>query len=1104
MSVPDNKLDTENPGSGDDSAQDQGKGRLSLRPGGRMELGKTEQAGSVRQSFSHGRSKTVQVEVVKKRAAGPGGAPAATGAAPARPAGPQAAGPARAGGPPRAGGPARASGPAAAPGRPLTQGEQANRLRVLEEMKRQEAERQRQERERQALMVRSANEEAQRRQEEERRAAEEAAERAAEAKRAAAEEARRAQLEARQSEARQAEVRQPEPPPAPAAPQPQPQAAEPPRPAPVAARPAPRPAEEAPRPAPPRAPQQDRGGFAGRDDRGGDRAYVARPPAPSGDRAYVQRPAAPSGDRAYVARPPAPSGDRAYVQRPAAPSGDRAYVARGPGGPGGDRGYAPRPTGGPGGDRGYAPRPAGGPGGDRGYAPRPAGGAGGFGPRAGGPGGYGGGGGAPGAPLAARRPGPVPSSLPAGAPKLSLRPRGPGEGPQPGSMEDENRRPPPRRLGGPSPLAARKPVPAPAKKGMSPSDRKREGRIDVQAAIEGDDDRGRSLASVRRARERERRQAELARLRSGQERVVRDVVIPDLITVQELANRMAARAGEVVKALFRMGVMATITQSIDADTAELVATEFGHRVRRVSESDVEQGLEGEVDAEAELEPRPPVVTIMGHVDHGKTSLLDALRKTDVAGREAGGITQHIGAYMIQIPSGDRVTFIDTPGHEAFTAMRARGAGVTDMVVLVVAADDGVMPQTIEAIRHARAAEVPMIVAVNKIDKPGVNLDRVRQELLQHEVVVESLGGDVQEIQVSATKGTNLDKLLEAIILQSEILDLRANPNRAAEGTVLESKLDKGRGPVATVLVQKGTLNQGDIVVAGAEWGRIRAIIDDMGIPLTGAEPSEPVEILGLSGVPGAGETFVAVEDEARAREIAEFRQRKAREKVSAAAGAARGTLNDMLARIQAGEQKEVAVVVKADVQGSSEALGVTLGKLSRDEVRVRVLHSAVGQITESDIQLAKASNAVVIAFNVRATVQAREMATRDGVEIRYYSIIYEVADDIEKLVRGKLAPIQREKFLGYAQILQVFEVKRLGNIAGCRVTEGVVKRGAGVRLLRDGVVIHQGTLSTLRRFKDDVKEVANGYECGMSFSNYNDIRVGDQIECYETETVAAV
>ncbi|MBY0337583.1 MAG: translation initiation factor IF-2 [Acetobacteraceae bacterium] len=631
---------------------------------------------------------------------------------------------------------------------------------------------------------------------------------------------------------------------------------------------------------------------------------------------------------------------------------------------------------------------------------------------------------------------------------------------------------------------------------------RREGRIDVAAALEGEDERSRSLASVRRARERERRQAELQRLRSGQERVVRDVVIPETITVQELANRMAARAGEVVKALFRMGVMATITQSIDADTAELVAQEFGHRVKRVAEDDVEIGLEGAVDEEEALQARPPVVTIMGHVDHGKTSLLDALRKTDVAAKEAGGITQHIGAYQVKTAAGV-VTFIDTPGHEAFTAMRARGASVTDMVVLVVAADDGVMPQTIEAIRHARAAEVPLIVAVNKIDKPGVNLDRVRNELLQHEIVVESLGGEVQEVQVSALKGTNLDKLLEAILLQAEILDLRANPERAGEGTVIESKLDRGRGPVATALVQKGTLRTGDIVVAGTEWGRVRALVDDKGAQVKSAGPSAPVEVLGLSGVPGAGETFIAVENEARAKEVTEFRQRKAREKAAAAAGAGRGTLTDMLARIQAVQQKEVAVVVKADVQGSAEAISVTLGKIGNEEVRVRVLHSAVGQITESDVQLAKASNAVLVAFNVRATAQAREMAQRDAVDIRYYSIIYQVADDIEAMFKAKLAPIQRENFIGYAQILQVFEVKRLGNIAGCRVTEGVVKRGCGVRLIREGVVIHEGELATLRRFKDDVKEVTNGYECGMSFKNYDDIRVGDQIECFETETVAA-
>jgi translation initiation factor IF-2 len=698
---------------------------------------------------------------------------------------------------------------------------------------------------------------------------------------------------------------------------------------------------------------------------------------------------------------------------------------------------------------------------------------------------------------AARRPaGTAPAAPGAATPaaKLSLRARTAEE-------EDEARRAAARRPGG-IVAPAKKPALAAVKKSLGGADR-RGGRIDVQAAIEGEDDRSRSIASMRRARERERRQQELARLRAGTERVVRDVVLPETITVQELANRMAARGGEVVKALFRMGVMATLTQSIDADTAELVVQEFGHRVKRVSESDVELGIEGATDVDADLQPRPPVVTIMGHVDHGKTSLLDALRKADVAAHEAGGITQHIGAYQVTVPDGSKVTFIDTPGHAAFTAMRSRGASVTDMVVLVVAADDGVMPQTIEAINHAKAANVPIIVAINKIDKPGVRPERVRQELLQHEIVVESLGGETQEIEVSATQKLNLDKLLEAITLQAELLDLRANPNRAAEGTVIESRLDRGRGPVATVLVQKGTLHTGDIVVAGSEWGRVRAMLDDKARQLKVAGPSLPIEILGLGGVPTAGEPFVAVEDETQAREISEFRQRKLREKSSAAATAGRGTLAEMLARVQLGEQKEVAVVVKADVQGSAEAIGVTLGRLGNEEVRVRVLHSAVGQITESDVQLAKASGAVIVAFNVRATTQAREMAQRDGVDIRYYSIIYEVSDDIEKLYKGKLAPVQREKFLGYAQILQVFEVKRIGNVAGCRVTEGVVKRGAGVRLLRDGVVIHQGELSTLRRFKDDVREVANGYECGMSFANYNDIRVDDQIECYETEMVAA-
>jgi translation initiation factor IF-2 len=984
----------------DQNDQDAAKGRLSLRPGGRLELGKTVDAGSVRQSFSHGRSKVVQVEVLKKRVA-PAAAPAQArpGVAPAAPgvAGPRPA----VGGPPKPGGTAPAGKPPAAAGRPLTQSELATRQRVLEEQRRAEAQRQREERERQALQVRSAAEEAQRRAEEERRRAEDE-------ERLAAEEARRAAEEARRAPKPPVVEQEPDE-------EPEEQPAQP-----VAAAPAPAEAGPAPGSQPPA-------------------AAAARGPAPA------PRAAEPAPARPAPGRPGMPSLARPMAQ--------------------------PLRTGRP----GPVPTALG--------ARRPA---------------------AAAAPAPAAPPGAVPGAKPAApasdtpAAKLTLKARAPL------ADEDEAPRGVVRRPGMPGPAgAAKKPALPPAKKSLVPGgDRRRDGRIDVSAAIEGEDERTRSIASVRRARERERRQQELARLRSGAEKVVRDVVVPEAITVQELANRMAARGGEVVKALFRMGVMATLTQSIDADTAELVVQEFGHRVRRVAESDVEMGLEGEVDVDADMLPRPPVVTIMGHVDHGKTSLLDALRQADVAAREAGGITQHIGAYQVTVPGGQQVTFIDTPGHAAFTAMRARGASVTDMVVLVVAADDGVMPQTIEAINHARAANVPIIVAINKIDKEGVRPERVKQELLQHEIVVESLGGETQEIEVSATKKLNLDRLLEAIALQAEILDLRANPDRAAEGTVIESRLDRGRGPVATVLVQKGTLKTGDIVVAGAEWGKVRAMLDDKGRQLKTALPSLPVEILGLSGVPTAGENFIAVEDETKAREISEFRQRKLREKQVAAVSAGRGSLADMLARIQAGAQKEVAVVVKADVQGSAEAIAVTLGKLGNEEVRVRMLHSAVGQITESDIQLAKASNAVIVAFNVRATTQARDLATRDGVEIRYYSIIYEVADDIEELVRGKLAPVQREKFLGYAQILQVFEVKRIGNVAGCRVTEGVVKRGCGVRLLRDGTVIHQGELSTLRRFKDDVKEVTNGYECGMSFVNYNDIRVGDQIECYETETVA--
>ena len=694
-------------------------------------------------------------------------------------------------------------------------------------------------------------------------------------------------------------------------------------------------------------------------------------------------------------------------------------------------------------------------------------------------------------------------SRPAQAPTPTATPTTPTETlrlrPGTRGMEEEEEARPIRRPGGL--VMPRKPQTVVAKKGTDAG--RRAGRIDVQAAIEGEDERVRSLASVRRQRERERRQAELERLRSDQVKVVRDVILPDNITVQELANRMAARAGEVVKALMKLGVMATITQTLDADTAELVVQEFGHRARRVSESDVEMGLEGAADTEAELRPRAPVVTVLGHVDHGKTSLLDALRATDVAAGEAGGITQHIGAYQVEMPSGEKITFIDTPGHEAFTAMRARGASVTDIVVLVVAADDGVMPQTIEAIRHAKAAGAPLIVAINKMDKEDANPGRVRQELLSYEVVVEDMGGETQDVEVSATKKTGLDKLTEAISLQAEILDLKANPERAAEGTVIESRLDRGRGPVAIVLVQKGTLRQGDIVVAGAEWGRVRAMLDDKARAISEAGPSAPVEILGLAGVPSAGEPFVAVENESRAREIAEFRTRKLRDKAAGVTAGARGTLDEMLARIQAGEQKEVTVLIKADVQGSAEAIQATVLKLAHEEVKVRVLHAAVGQITESDIQLAKASDAYVLAFNVRATAQARDLAQRDGVDIRYYSIIYEVADDIEKLVQGKVAPKARERFLGYAEVRKVFNITRTGKVAGCMVTDGVVKRGAGVRVLRDNVVIHNGDLSQLKRFKDDVREVARGYECGLSFANFHDLQEGDMIECFETEMVPA-
>lgn len=650
--------------------------------------------------------------------------------------------------------------------------------------------------------------------------------------------------------------------------------------------------------------------------------------------------------------------------------------------------------------------------------------------------------------------------------------------------------------GGPAKAPLKRPGGNDAKKpspgGAADKNRRQGGKVNVTSALSDEEGaRQRSLASVRRARERERLRYE----QRPAEKVIRDVIIPDLITVQELAARMAERAADVIKMLMRMGVMATITQSIDADTAELIVTEFGHTPKRQSESDVEIGLGGGNDTDETLIPRPPVVTVMGHVDHGKTSLLDALRKTDVVSREAGGITQHIGAYQVNLPSGQRITFIDTPGHEAFTSMRARGANVTDIVVLVVAADDGIMPQTVEAINHAKAAGVPMVVAVNKIDKPAANPERVRQELLQHGLVVEELGGELLAIDVSAKSGIGLDKLEEAILLQAEILDLKANPNRVAEATVVESQLDRGRGSVATVLVRRGTLRVGDAFVVGSEWGRVRALVDDHGRQIPEAGPACPVEVLGLQGTPSAGDELIVVETEARAREISDFRSRKKRELELASVG--RGTVEQMLSKIAAGDAKELPIIVKTDVQGSLEAIVASIQKIGTEEVSARVLSSGVGAISESDVTLARASSALIIAFNVRANAPARELAKRDGVDIRYYSIIYNVIDDVKAALSGLLTPVSREEFLGYAEIRQIFDIPKVGKVAGCMVTEGMVKRGSKVRLLRDNVVIHEGTLKTLRRFKDEVKEVKNGFECGMAFENYSDIRESDVIECFE-------
>ncbi len=815
--------------------------------------------------------------------------------------------------------------------------------------------------------------------------------------------------------------------------------------------PAPAPAPEAPRAAAPAPqPNQTRSyepSRERRDDRASHTTY--RPPANTGP--YNQR--TPRQDGPYNQRAPRPEGAGGYQGN--RPAGDR---------PQGDRPQGDRPQARAGETVRYsalAPKPVVRPG-ERPGAPRGA------------------------------RPG-----APAAAPATPEIQRATRSAPRPGGgivdrrPEDDDDR---RKGAAPGKAVSR----------TKGEPKRREGRLTIQV-LAGDDEgaaeRMRSLASVRRAREREKEKR-----RGGgaeQARTAREVVIPDVITVQELSNRMAVRGVDIIKFLMRQGVMLKINDIIDNDTAELVATEFGHTVRRVSEADVEEGfLSTDEGDEGDLETRPPVVTIMGHVDHGKTSLLDALRSTDVVGGEAGGITQHIGAYQVRLENGDRVTFLDTPGHAAFSSMRARGANITDIVVLVVAADDGVKPQTIEAIQHAKAAGVPIIVAINKIDKDGADPTRVINEMLQHELVAESLGGDVQTVEVSAKTRVGLDELIERILLQAELLDLKANPDRTAEGVVIEAKLDKGRGAVATVLVKRGTLKRGDIVVAGAHFGRVRALLNERDEQLTEAGPSTPVEILGLDGAPSPGDAIAVVENDARARELTDYRQRVKRDKAAIGGAAAGVSLTDMMAKLTSKKVSELPLVIKGDVQGSVEAIVGSLDKIGTDEVRARIILSGAGAISESDVMLAKGAGAPLIGFNVRASAQARALAEREGVEIRYYSIIYDLLDDIKGVLSGMLAPIQRETFLGNAEVLQVFDISKIGKIAGSRVTEGVVRRGAKVRIVRDNVVVLElGTLQTLKRFKDEVPEVNAGQECGMHFSGFQDIRAGDTIECFTVEEV---
>ncbi|MES2897005.1 MAG: translation initiation factor IF-2 [Pseudomonadota bacterium] len=996
-----------------------GRAPLTLKPRGAGSVS----AGTVKQSFSHGRSKTVVVETKRARTHT---APAGNLAAPS-------SAEKRTFTPPPASSPRPAS--PAGDGSGLSADEQRARQRAIELAREHQA--------RQA-------------------AEQQAREERARAEAAASAAAAKAADKVAEAPAAPAPVAAPEAPapvaaateaPAPVAQAPTPAAAPP------AAGPPSAPRAEAPRPTPTAAPAAGQTrtyepSRERRDDRASTTTYrPERSPGRFENTNFGQR--APRPDQGgYQQRPP---------QGDARPQGDR-----GPPRPQGDR---------PQGDR---PRPSGEPVRYSALSPRPAPGA------AGRPGDRPGG---------ARPPRGAAPNAPPATPEIQRATR---QAPRPGGG-DTARRPDDDED------TRRKAAAAPNKaiSRVKGAQQRREGRLTIQA-VAGDDEgaveRMRSLASVRRAREREREK----RKGGGQEaaRAAREVVIPDVITVAELANRMATRGVEIIKFLMRQGVMLKINDVIDNDTAELVATEFGHTVRRVSEADVEEGFIGDEDVDDHLLPRPPVVAVMGHVDHGKTSLLDALRSADVAAGEHGGITQHIGAYQVRLENGQAVTFLDTPGHAAFSAMRARGADVTDIVVLVVAADDGVMPQTIEAIQHAKASGAPIIVAINKIDKPGANPTKVINELLQHEIVVESLGGETQAIQVSATEKMGLDDLIEGILLQAEVMDLKANPDRTADGTVIEAKLDRGRGAVSTVLVKRGTLKRGDIVVAGSNFGRVRALLNERDEQLDAAGPSVPVEILGLDGTPSPGEPFAVVENEARARELTEYRTRVKREKAGSPV-AAGVTMADFMAKLQDKKISELPVIIKADVQGSAEAIVGSLDALATDEVRARIILQGAGAISESDVMLAKGSGSPILGFNVRASKQAQALAEREGVEIRYYAIIYDLIDDIKGVLSGMLAPEQRETFLGNARVLQVFDITKVGRVAGCRVTEGVVRRGARVRIIREDIVVLElGTLKTLKRFKDEVAEVGSGVECGMFFEGFQDIKENDVIECFSLEEVA--